>query len=93
MTELAHLVAMRGNFDAARALTSDAATIIDGLGDRARSASLAQTLIWVDLMIGDVGAAEAKARAAYELLKGLGARSAEGVIGALLARALFELDR
>jgi class 3 adenylate cyclase/tetratricopeptide (TPR) repeat protein len=93
MTELAHLVAMRGNFDAARTLTSDAATIIDGLGDRARGASLAQIPIWVDLMIGDVGAAEAKARAAYELLNGLGARSAQGVIGALLARALFELDR
>lgn len=44
-------------------------------------------------MVGDAATAEAKARAAYELLNDLGARSAQGVVGALLARALFELDR
>jgi tetratricopeptide (TPR) repeat protein len=93
MTELAHLVAMRGNFDAARTLSADAAKIVDDLGDRARGASLTQTPIWIDLMVGDAATAEARARRAYELLNDLGARSAQGVVGALLARALLELDR
>jgi class 3 adenylate cyclase/tetratricopeptide (TPR) repeat protein len=93
MSQLAHLLAMRGNFEEARTLSSDAVKILDDLGDRARGASLVQTSIWVDLMTGDAATAEGKARAAYELLNDLGARSAQGVVGALLARALLELAR
>jgi class 3 adenylate cyclase/tetratricopeptide (TPR) repeat protein len=93
MTDLAHLMAMRGDFDAALGLSSEAATILDELGDRGRAASLAQTPIWVSLMMGDPAAAAEMAGSSYETLSDLGARSAQGVVGTLLARALFALGR
>ena len=93
MTELAHLMAMRGDFDAALGLSSEAATILGELGDRARAASLAPTPIWISLMMGDPATAEEMARSSHGTLRDLGARSAQGVVAALLARALFALGR
>jgi hypothetical protein len=65
---LACLVAMQGRFDEARELSAEAAAIYDGLGLRLARAGLADVAALVEVLAGDVAAAERERLLAHEIL-------------------------
>ena len=90
---LAELEAMRGQFEEARALYTDSKEVLADLGNPVQAAGIALYAGPVELLAGEPEVAERELRAAYELLSGIGERSALSTVAAFLARALLALDR
>jgi class 3 adenylate cyclase/tetratricopeptide (TPR) repeat protein len=90
---LAELEAMRGHFDEARALYAQSKTTLYDLGNLVQAAGVALYAGPVELLAGFPEAAERELRAAYELLGGIGERSALSTVAAFLSRTLLALGR
>ena len=93
--ELGALRAMRGDFPLGRALVSEGLETIAGLGFSLRAAMSSQEAFYVEMLAGDLDAAERIARDALTTLERMGERSYLSSAAALLAHALSgqgELD-
>ncbi len=82
------LRAMEGLFDEAHVLLAQRAAIFDDLGLELAEAWRSHTSGWVELLAGDVAAAERILRAGYEKLEPTGAKPQLQVVGSYLVRAL-----
>jgi predicted ATPase/class 3 adenylate cyclase len=95
LVELGALEAMRGNFGHGRELLGEGLETIAGLGFSLRAAMSAQEAFYVEMLAGDLDAAERIAREAYVSLERMGERGYLSTMAALLAHALSgrgELD-
>ena len=90
---LAGLLAMQGSFTAARALTAEAGAIYDTLGVRLQRAGLAELGASIELLAGDLEAAEHELRFAFEVFLDVGATALAGFNAARLARLAVRQDR
>jgi tetratricopeptide (TPR) repeat protein len=89
---LAVLYAMRGDFDKARATYTHAQALLEELGGYvAASGSLESAQI--EILAGDLDAAEAALRRDYQALEAMGERYVLSSVAGLLARVLYELGR
>ncbi len=93
--ELGALEAMRGNFALARELVNEGLETILGLGFSLRAAMSSQEAFYVEMLAGDLDAAERIGRETYATLERMGERGYLSSVAALLAHALSargELD-
>ncbi len=89
---LAVLYAMRGDFDRARATYTHAQGLLEELGGYvAASGSLESAQI--EILAGDLGAAEAALRRDYQELEAMGERYVLSSVAGMLARVLYEQGR
>ena len=89
----APLHAMRGEFDTARLLCRDASGALHEIGAKLYAARTSLESSVVDLLAGDVEAAERALRRDYETLEAMGERYLRPTVAASLARVLCRLDR
>jgi tetratricopeptide (TPR) repeat protein len=89
--ELGALEAMRGDFALARELVNEGLETIVGLGFSLRAAMSSQEAFYVEMLVGDLGAAERIGREAYATLERMGERGYLSSMAALLAHALSGL--
>ena len=89
----AMLLAMRGDFDEARALLGHCGTISSELGMAVDAGALAQCYGELELAGDDPAAAESELRAGYEELEALGERSYSATIAAQLAQVVAAQGR
>jgi len=95
LVELGALEAMRGDFGRGRELLDEGLETISRLGFSLRAAMSAQEAFYVEMLAGDLDAAERIAREAYVTLERMGERGYLSSMAALLAHALAgrsELD-
>jgi class 3 adenylate cyclase/tetratricopeptide (TPR) repeat protein len=90
---LASLLAMRGEFDRARELTSRGRALLEELGLDMEVASLANEAWRIEILAGDTVAAEKELRHAYELLTAAGEKYFLSTVAGLLAQTLYMLER
>jgi class 3 adenylate cyclase/tetratricopeptide (TPR) repeat protein len=90
---LAHVRAMQGRFDEARAAAVRARTILEELGLRLRANWSRETSGWIEILAGDAPAAEREFRVGRDAAIEFGDRGFEGTAAALLAHALLEQGR
>jgi tetratricopeptide (TPR) repeat protein len=90
---LAPLLAMRGEFEEARRLYTEAQAILAELGPTVVGASTSLATSWVERLAGDLAAAERELRRDYEALTGLGEKYLLSTIAGELARVLYEQRR
>jgi class 3 adenylate cyclase len=90
---LAVLRAMQGSFANARALTAEAAAIYDSLGARLQRAGLAELSASVELLAGDLDAAERELRLAFDVFLDVGSTALAGFNAARLSRLALARDR
>ena len=89
--ELGALEAMRGDFPLGRELVAEGLETIAGLGFSLRAAMSSQEAFYVEMLAGDLDAAERIARDALTILERMGERSYLSSAAALLAHALSGL--
>jgi len=89
---LAVLHAMRGEFDAARALVRAGNAIVEKLG-RISSAGLSHHEAFVELLAGRPEVAEERLRQAYDQLRKMGEKTLLASTAAFLAQAIYAQDR
>jgi AAA ATPase-like protein len=90
---LAVLRAMKGEFDEARALVARDRAILEELGLGFQAAAAAEGYGMVELLAGDVEAAERELGRGYERLTGMGESPALANVTAILAQALYGAGR
>jgi tetratricopeptide (TPR) repeat protein len=90
---LAHLHAMGGSFERARALSARSRAVLEDLGERVTAASTALDGGPVELLAGDYVAAERELRRDAEALEAMGERYLLSTVAALLAQALYAQGR
>ena len=90
---LACLWAMHGEFDRARELIQTARAMFVDLGQTYALASSAESSGLVEMLAGDLSAAEQELRRGVELLEGMGERAYLSTLGAMLADVLELVDR
>jgi predicted ATPase len=90
---LASLLAMRGDFEAARELCADAREQIAELGQRQRLASLAMVAGRIESLAGAADRAESEFRRSYEALEEMGDKIILSTVAAELAELELERDR
>ena len=90
---LGSLCAMEGSFDTARELSARSRAMLEELGLELRIARALQEAWRVEMLAGDVEAAERVLRTAYDLLCALGERYLLSTIGGLLGQTLYILGR
>ena len=90
--ELGALQAMSGDFTHGRELVAEGLEMIAGLGFSLRAAMSSQEAFYVEMLAGDLEAAERIARDAFAILERMGERSYLSSAAALLAHALTGLD-
>jgi class 3 adenylate cyclase/tetratricopeptide (TPR) repeat protein len=90
---LAQLAAMRGEFDEGRAFYRRGQTILTELGAGIDGASTSIDSARVELLAGDLVAAEAELRRDYDTLAAVGETYFRSTIAGLLAIVLVDLDR
>jgi class 3 adenylate cyclase/tetratricopeptide (TPR) repeat protein len=90
---LSPLHAMSGDFERARERCARGEELLHDLGASVLEARTSDFWSRIELMAGDPAAAEAKLRADYDALTTMNERFFLPNIAALLAKALFELDR
>jgi class 3 adenylate cyclase/tetratricopeptide (TPR) repeat protein len=90
---LGPLYAMRGDFSRARESSQRARTLLDDLGRNVLAASVSLESHAVELLAGDVPAAEAELRRDYEILQAMGEKFLSSTIAGLLARTAFAQGR
>ena len=86
------LEAMRGNFELARGLVADGLETIAGLGFSLRAAMSMQEAFYVEMLAGELEAAERIGRDAYATLERMGERGYLSTAAALLAHVLAARD-
>ena len=86
---LAQLLAMQGSADRARAAYATAQTMLDELGESVVAASTSIDSGPVEMLLGDLGAAEAHLRRDFEELERLGESYLRSTVGGLLAYVLL----
>jgi ATP/maltotriose-dependent transcriptional regulator MalT len=87
---IAHLLAMSGDFQAARDLYRSVRRTLEELGWRFTAALVSLDSGPIELLAGDPKAAEAELRSAYEQLDEMGERNYISTTAAILAEALFQ---
>ncbi len=90
---LAGLFALRGDFDEARSLFRDAAATYEEFGLRFRRATQSFVGAQIELLAGDVAAAERELRASSAALDEIGAATSATTHRALLAEVVVRLGR
>ncbi len=90
---LAGLRAMRGDFEEARRLWSEARKQYDELGLRARRAARSIIAADIETLAGDDEAAERELRSGYETLERMGEKGARASIAAILGESLCKQRR
>ena len=90
---LACLWAMHGEFDRARELIQTARAMFVDLGQTYALASSAESSGLVEMLAGDLAAAEQELRRGVELLEGMGERAYLSTLGAMLADVLELADK
>jgi tetratricopeptide (TPR) repeat protein len=93
LAALAHLRAMRGDFEPARADYRRGRSILEELGLRFDASTMSIDSGPVELLAGDLAAAEAELRKDYEALDAIGERNYISTIAGLLAEALYRQGR
>jgi class 3 adenylate cyclase/tetratricopeptide (TPR) repeat protein len=93
LAAIAHLEAMRGNFDEARRLYRESRAMLEELGWSFLAAQTSFDSGPVELLAGDPAAAEAELRRDYETLERMGEKNYISTTAALLARAVYEQGR
>ena len=91
--QLSQLVAMRGEFDRARELYTRARPRLEDLRAGIQAARTSIGSSRVELLAGDLAAAESELRRDYEALTAMGERNFLFTVGGLLARALLAQGR
>ena len=84
-TSLAGLVAMRGDFERARALYSEAGDVYDELGLRMSRVGWTEVVAFVESLAGDAAAAVSVLRSGYDVLDAGGFDGLRGTYAAVLA--------
>ena len=92
-TSLAGLFALRGDFDEARRLFRDAASTYEEFGLRFRRATQSFVAAQIELLAGDVAAAERELRASTAAFDEIGAATSATTHRALLAEVVSRLAR
>jgi ATP/maltotriose-dependent transcriptional regulator MalT len=90
---LASLVAMRGEFDRARDLARRGRALAEELGLDIEVASVALEAWRVEMLAGDIEAAERELRGGYDLLVALGERYFLSTVAGLLGQTVYMLGR
>jgi ATP/maltotriose-dependent transcriptional regulator MalT len=90
---LAQLNAMAGRFDDARGLSARSRETVADLGPSALAASLSDHTSRVELLAGDVEAAERELRRDYDALAAMNEAYFRSTVAALLGRVLWALGR
>ena len=90
---LGQLMAMSGRIDEARGLTARCREMVADLGPSSLAASLSDHTSRVEILGGDLAAAERELRADYDVLEAMGEAYSRSTIAALLARVLWDQDR
>ena len=93
LAALAHLRAMNGDFDRARDDYRRGRAILEELGLRFDASTMSIDSGPVELLAGDLGAAEAELRKDYEALDAIGERNYISTIAGLLAETLYREGR
>jgi tetratricopeptide (TPR) repeat protein len=91
--KLAQLLAMSGDFVAARTMVRDGRAVLRELGQGVHAASTALDLAVVEWLAGDLQNAEHDVRADYQFLKGQGEAYFLSTMASLLARLIREQGR
>jgi len=91
--KIAHLRAMNGECDPARAMCRRARAVLRDLGQGVRAASASSDLAMVELLAGDPAAAEREVRPDCEMLENMGETYFLSNMAAVLARAVREQGR
>jgi len=89
---IAHLEAMRGNVDEARRLYRSSRATLEELGWTFLAAQTSFDSAPVEMLAGDLGAAEAELRRDYETLERMGETNYISTTAALLAEVLYGKD-
>jgi hypothetical protein len=84
---------MHGEFDRARELIQTARAMFIDLGQTYALASSAESSGLVEMLAGDLSAAEQELRRGVELLEGMGERAYLSTLGAMLADVLELVDK
>jgi ATP/maltotriose-dependent transcriptional regulator MalT len=92
-TTLAQLTAMAGRIDEARSLLAHSAAELNELGSMVLAASSSIDSARIELLAGDLEAAERLLRADHEALTAIGERYLLPSVDGMLARVLYALDR
>jgi tetratricopeptide (TPR) repeat protein len=90
---LAHLEAMRGNFAEARVRYRRSRSLLEEFGWRLTAAGTSLDSAVVEMLAGDLGAAEAELRKDYQTLDQMGERSYLSTTAGLLAEVLYRQGR
>ncbi|MDE3189771.1 MAG: AAA family ATPase [Acidobacteriota bacterium] len=90
---LGGLYAMRGDFDHARALWTQARTLYEELGLQHRRAARSLIPASIELLAGDAEAAERELRVGYDTLAAMGETWVRATVAAYLAAVLVEIGR
>jgi predicted ATPase/class 3 adenylate cyclase len=90
---LAHLEAMRGNFDDARRLYAESRASLEELGWKLHAAESTLSAGSIELLAGDPAAAEAALRRGVAQLEEIGDKYYLSTIAGLLAEALYAQDK
>jgi class 3 adenylate cyclase len=93
MSTLGGLNAMRGEFDRARSLWSQARSLYEELGLQLRRAVRSLVPAGIELLAGDLHAAERELRYGYDTLAAMGETWVRATIAAYLAAVLAQLER
>ena len=93
LTTRAPLVAMQGRFDEARAFRDQALALNEELGLRMYVAAISHYTGLVEVLAGDLAAAEAEHRASAELLREMGATGYLSTTLSLLAEVVYSQGR
>jgi class 3 adenylate cyclase/tetratricopeptide (TPR) repeat protein len=93
MSTLGGLNAMRGEFDRARSLWSQARTLYEELGLQHRRAVRSLVPAGIELLAGNPDAAERELRYGYDTLAAMGETWVRATIAAYLAAVLAQLER
>ena len=93
LVALAPLHAMSGDFGRARELIARGDEVMRDLGSTVLASRTSDAWSRIDLMAGDLEAAEEKLRADYDALTAIDEHYVRPNIAALLAKTLYELDR
>ena len=87
-TTLAGLHAMEGRFTEARELYADSVAVYEEFGLRFRRAVRTIIGAQIEILAGDLGAAERELRTGYSMLEEMGERAARSTVAAVLADVL-----
>jgi class 3 adenylate cyclase/tetratricopeptide (TPR) repeat protein len=90
---LASLKALQGSFDEARLLVARSRSMLEDLGLGVRLARVAHEAWRVEMLAGEVEAAERELRVGYDLLSNVGERYLLSTLAGLLGQTLYALGR